>query len=190
MKYWDTGDRVVDSILQKLEGFSNWRTESDAESTHQLLSGLINIQEMLPAAIAKHFKLPHLYVGDAHFSGSQQYRSELISNISKAVITGLDAAAEDPLLKRDSNPDFSDRPKSRGEEILEAMAEFEKDRDSRSLSRLRMAVSPTRLQSRVKTIEMLMSRKRDYGNQSPELAMLRELQRLESEAQGYHGQKV
>lgn len=188
--YWNTGDKVVDCILQKLEGFSNWRTDSDVESTHQLQSGLINIQEMLPAAVAKHFSLPNLYVGDAHFSGSQNCRSELILNITAAVKAGLDAAAEDPLLERDCNPDFSDRPKSRGEEILEALAQFEKDRDRRALSRLQMAVSPTQLQSRVKTIEMLMCRKRPYGNQSPELAMFGELHRLEFEAQGYHGQKA
>jgi hypothetical protein len=190
MKYWDTGDRVVDSILQKMEGFSNWRADSNAESTHQLLSGLINIQEMLPKAVSKHFDLPYLYVGNSHFSGSQDYRSDLISKTTDALKTGLKAAGEDSTLKRDSEPDFSDRPRSRGEEILDALAQFERDRDRRALSRLQMAVSPTRLQSRVKTIEMLMSRKRPYGNQSPELAMLGELHRLEFEAQGYHGQKM
>jgi len=53
-----------------------------------------------------------------------------------------------------------------------------------------MAVSPTGLQSRVNTIEMLMNRKRPYGNRSPEVALLSELGRLEFEARGYHGQKA
>ena len=42
----------------------------------------------------------------------------------------------------------------------------------------------------VNTIEMLMNRKRSYGNQSPEVALLSELGRLEFEARGYHGQKA
>jgi hypothetical protein len=190
MKYWDTGDKVVDAILRKLEGFGTWRADSDAESTNQLLSGLINIEKMLPKAVARHFKLPNLYVGDAHFSRSQSYRADLISEITTAISAGLNAVENDQSLKRDNAPDFSDRPKSRGEEILEALARFEKDRDQAALSQLKMAVSPTHLQSQVKTIEMLMTRKRPYGNQSPELAMLRELQRLEFDAQGYHGEKA
>lgn len=188
--YWNTDDRVVDSILQQMESFSRWDENSDPERTDQLLSGLIHIQEMLPAAVAKHFKLPNLYVAGAHFSRSQNYRSDLISKITASLNAGLEAVANDPTLRRESNPDFSDRPKSRGEEILDALAQFQKDRDRKALSRLQMAVSPTRLQSRVKAIEMLMNRKRPYGNQSPELAMLGELHRLEFEAQAYHGQKI
>jgi len=69
MKYWNTGDVVVDSILQKLEGFGTWRSDSDAESTHQLLSGVIQIQEVLPGLVARHFQFPNLFVGNAHFSG-------------------------------------------------------------------------------------------------------------------------
>ena len=190
MKYWNTGDVVVDSILQKLEGFGTWRPDSDAESTHQLLSGVIHIQEMLPGLVARHFRFPNLFVGNAHFSGSQDYRRELIEGITSAIGKGLVAAAADPMLSRDSNPDFSDRPRSRGEEILDALTAFEKDRDQAALSRLKMAVSPTGLQSRVNTIEMLMNRKRPYGNQSPEVALLSELGRLEFEARGYHGQKA
>ena len=67
MKYWNTGDVVVDSILQKLEGFGTWRSDSDAESTHQLLSGVIHVQEMLPGIVARHFRFPNLFVGNAHF---------------------------------------------------------------------------------------------------------------------------
>lgn len=114
----------------------------------------------------------------------------MIERITSAIGKGLEAAAADPMLARDSNPDFSDRPRSRGEEILDALTAFEKERDQTALSRLKMAVSPTGLQSRVKTIEMLMNRKRPYGNQSPEVALLSELGRLEFEARGYHGQKA
>ena len=114
----------------------------------------------------------------------------MIERITSAIGKGLEAAAADPMLARDSNPDFSDRPRSRGEEILDALTAFEKERDQTALSRLKMAVSPTGLQSRVNTIEMLMNRKRPYGNQSPEVALLSELGRLEFEARGYHGQKA
>lgn len=190
MKYWNTGDVVVDSILQKLEGYGTWRPDSDAESTHQMLSGVIQIQEMLPRLVARHFRFPNLFVGNAHFSGSQDYRRELIERITSAIDKGLEAAEADPMLTRESNPDFSDRPRSRGEEILDALTDFQKNRDQSALSQLKMAVSSTGLQSRVNTIEKLMSRKRPHGNQSPEVALLSELGRLEFEARGYLGQKA
>lgn len=190
MLYWDTGDRVVDCILQKLEGLSTWHLDSDAASTDQLLSGLIHIQEMLPRAVALHFILPNLFVGNAHFDRGTDYRRKLVFNITDALKRGLDAAADDQNLKRENETNFSDRPLSRGEEILHAVKLFSDNQSKSSLSRLQLAVSPTRLQSRVKTIEMLMTRKRTYGNQSPELAMLGELHRLEFEAEGYHGEKA
>lgn len=124
MKYWNTGDAVVDTIFQKLEGFGTWRPDSDAESTQQLLSGVIHIQEMLPRLVARHFRFPNLFVGSAHFSGSQDYRSELILKITSAINSGLETAAADPELNRDSDPDFSDRPRSKGEDILDALADF------------------------------------------------------------------
>ena len=90
MKYWNTGDVVVDSILQKLEGFGTWRSDSDAESTPQLLSGVIQIQEMLPGLVARHFQFPNLFVGNGHFSGSQDYRRDLIHRITSAISEGLE----------------------------------------------------------------------------------------------------
>lgn len=155
-----------------------------------MLSGVIQIQEVLPGLVARHFQFPNLFVGNAHFSGSQDYRRELIERITSAIGKGLEAAAADPMLAQDRNPDFSDRPRSRDEEILDALTAFEKDRDQTALSLLKMAVSPTGLQSRVNTIEMLRNRKRPYGNQSPEVALLSELGRLEFETRGYHGQKA
>lgn len=190
MFYWNTGDKVVDGLLQSLEGFSKWREESDPESTHQLLSGLIHIQEMLPKAVSSHFGIPDLFVGNAHFDRGEGYRRKLILGITEKLKAGLSSAAQDPRLKKNGGGDFSDRPRSRGEEILEALTRFDADRDVSSLSFLQTAVSSTNLQSRVNTIAMLMTRKRPYGNQSPELAMLGELHRLEFEAQSYFGQKA
>lgn len=190
MMCWDTGDKVVDGLLQSLECFSRWREESDPESTHQLLSGLIHIQEMLPRAVAKHFKIPNLFVGNAPFDQGVDYRRDLILKITEQLKNGLNTAASDPRLKRNGGSDFSDRPQSRGEEILDSLKRFSGDRSVSSLSSLQAAVSSTNLQSRVKTIAMLMTRKRSYGNQSPRLAMLGELHRLEFEAQHYFGVKA
>lgn len=190
MMDWNTGDRVVDHVLRNLEGLSTWREDSDAESTGQFLSGVISGRDMLPQAVARHFQLPNLFVGSAHFDRSQDYRRQLISEITIALKSGLVEAKADPQLERESGTDFSDRPRSRGEDILEALKEFNGDRSKASLSRLRATVSPTHLQSRVKTIEMLTTRQRPYGNQSPELALLGELHRLEAEAKNYFGEKM
>jgi len=190
MMDWNTGDRVVDHVLRNLEGFSTWREDSDAESTGQFLSGVISGRDMLPQAAARHFQLPNLFVGSAHFDRSQDYRRQLISEITSALKSGLVEAKADPQLECESGTDFSDRPRSRGEDILEALKEFSENRSKASLSRLRAAVSPTHLQSRLKTIEMLTTRQRPYGNQSPELALLGELHRLESEAKNYFGEKM
>lgn len=61
MAYWDTGDRVVDVLLQRLEGFSTWPSSSDANAVQQLLQGLIPTVEMLPRAVSVNYSLPHLY---------------------------------------------------------------------------------------------------------------------------------
>ena len=190
MMDWNTGDRVVDHVLRNLEGFSTWREDSDAESTGQFLSGVIGGRDMLPKAVARHFQLPNLFVGSGHYDRSQDYRRQLISEITSALKSGLAEVKADPQLERESGTDFSDRPRSRGEDILEALKEFSDHRDNGSLSRLRAAVSPTHLQSRVKTIEMLTTRQRPYGNQPPELALLGELHRLEAEAKNYFGEKM
>lgn len=189
MFFWNTGDWVVDSILQQLEGLSTWRENSDAERTDQLLSAVIDARDMLPQAVSRHFKLPNLFVGSAHFDRSQDYRSQLILDITTALKSGLADVDADPLLKRESKPDFNDRPRSRGEDILQALKEFNANRTTASLSNLRVAVSPTNLQSRLKTIEMLTTRQRAYGNQSPEVALLGEIHRLEIEARNYFGKK-
>lgn len=186
MLYWNTGDRVVDCILRQMEGFSTWREDSDPEQTHQLLGALIGIEKMLPKAVSKHFKLPYLYVGNAHFEQGDIYRRNLISEITTALKEGLEQASADPDLKRDGGADFSDRPRSRGEEILDAIDDFDRERTTAKLSRLKMAISSTNLQYRVNTIEKLISRTRPYQNQDPAVAIGGELHRLKFEAEGYH----
>lgn len=190
MEYWDTGDKVIDCILRKIEGFSTWQTDADGESTHQLISGLIKIQEVFPKSVAAHFNIPYLYVGSAHFDRDQKYRAKFIGDINLALKSGLENIAKDPSFKKGGGADFSDRPRSRGEEILDAVRAFKNEHSHSNLNQLQRAVAPTHLQARVQTIEMLMSRQRPYGNQSPKLAILGELHRLEFEAEGYHGQKA
>lgn len=190
MRYWDTGDRVVDCLLQKMEGLSSWRDgeDPDPERTHQLLVAVINLQKMLPRAVARHFKFPRLIIGNDHFRLDGSYRRKLVGEITAALATGIAKAAEDPLLKRGGGGDFSDRPKSRGEVILDAIARVNDDRSPAALAALKAAVAPTRLQSRVRTIEKLTTRVRPIGNQSPEAAIYAELYRLESEAEAYHSE--
>jgi len=190
MMYWDTGDRVVDCLLQKLESYSRWPNDADAEQTHQLLIGLIGIEEMLPEAVSLHFNLPHLKVGSAHFQNGDKYRQQLIEEICTAIKAGLKKAHSDPFIKRDAEPNFSDRPKSRGEAVIEAAENFKEEQTHSNFSQLKAAANSTNLGSHLKITEMLMSRKRPYGNREPAVAMLSELQRQEFDAVGYYSQKL
>lgn len=187
MLYWNTGDRVVDCILTKMEGLSTWRDNAGPEEVHQLLGGIINIEKMLPKAVAKHFKIPNPYVGGSHFDLGDDYRKRLVTGMTTALKEGLQRAAADPALKRDGGADFSDRPRSRGEEIIEAVEAFENEQTQANLSKLRMSISQTNLHYRVQTIEKMFGRTRPIGNQDPKVAMYGELYRLRSEAEGYHG---
>lgn len=185
MHYWDTGDRVVDVLLQQMEGLSAYKGDPGGEPTHQLLCVLMDIERMLPQAVAQHFKLPYLAVSGAHFDRGSDYRKELVGEITAALKAGLAQAFDDPSLKRSGDPDFGDRPKSRGEEVLEAVEAFENEMSHSKLVLLRQAIFGTNLQSRVNTIEMLHKRKRPYQNQDPMVAMYGELHRLEFEAERY-----
>ena len=140
MCFWNTGDEVVDCLLQSLEGFSKWRKESDPESTHQLLSGLIHTQEMLPWAVPSHFKIANLFVGNAHLDQGEGYRRNLILNISEQLKVGLSIATGDARLKKNGGGDYSDRLRSRGEGILDALTSFSANRNASSLSSLQAAV--------------------------------------------------
>jgi hypothetical protein len=183
---WNTGDPATDSNLRKLEGGSRWRIGSDAEQVHQLLLLCIAVEKMLPKAVRRHFDLPNLFTGESHFTLGQAYRDRLVSEITTALQRGLEAVEADPTLRRDGGADLSDRPRTKGEAIKEAIRAFSKAEDARALSALRQAVYGTHLTGRVEKISELMNRKRSYGNQSPRLAMLGELGRLDIEASHCH----
>lgn len=185
MHHWDTGDRVVDVLLQQMDSLSAYKGDPGGEPTHQLLCVLMDIERMLPRAVAQHFKLPYLAVGGAHFDRGTDYRKELVGEITAALKAGLARASKDPSLKRSGGADFGDRPISRGEEVLEAVKAFKNEMSQSKLVQLQQAIFGTNLQSRVNTIEMLLARKRPYQNQDPMVAMYGELRRLEFEAERY-----
>jgi hypothetical protein len=86
--------------------------------------------------------------------------------------------------------DFSDRPYSRGEKILDAIKEFETKRNPQSLLSLKQSTFSTTLKSKVELIEKLNTRQRAYSNLQPEDAMQRELQLLKIKAKDYYGHKA
>ncbi|WP_198672380.1 hypothetical protein, partial [Pseudogemmobacter bohemicus] len=154
--------------MNQLESIDEWGSEPNAQSVQQLLTIVINAETMLPAAVKKHFRFPNPYVRDDHERRNQDYRNDLTNRIIAANRAGLDSADADPSLRRGGGADLSDRPRSQGELILEMLTAFEETRSSAAFHRLYAAVSPTTLQGRIRTIEMLMKRKKPYGNQSPE----------------------
>lgn len=183
---WDTGDPATDSNLQKLEAAAKWRIGSDARQVHQLLLLCISVEKMLPKAVRRHFALPYLFIGNSHETYGQAYRDDLVSKITTAIERGLDAVESDHSLHRGGGADLSDRPRTKGEAVQDAIQAFRKSEDAQALSLLRQAACDMDLNNRVEKISDLMKRKRNYGNQSPRQAMLGELHRLEMEASQCH----
>ena len=77
-----------------------------------------------------------------------------------------------------------------GEKILDATDAFKKEMTRTKFVDLQKASFGTNLHHRIKTIEMLMTRKRRYQNQDPMIAMHGELHRLGYETEGYFGVKA
>lgn len=188
--HWDTGDDVVDYNLQKLEGFSTWSNDINPEQARQFMIDVSQSRDMLPASVVRHFKLKILATRDVFLRAGDDYLRHRISAVIQALRTGVQSADADPLLKRNGGADFSDRPRSRGEVILDAAKAFEAERTHFKLEQLRNAVRPTHLQHRVRIIEKIMNGNRSYGNREPEAALLTELYRLNAAAEGYYSKKA
>lgn len=190
MRNWNTGDRVTDSNLEALDNMADCARRMEARSLIDLVRTVIGIDDMLPKCVKVHFKFPNLYFGSQADGWSPERRAEFLGKLSEAIKDGLANAESDTNLVKGGGADYSDRPKSRGEAIQEALNAYENTRTRTDLYQLQMAASPTHLASRVKTIEMLSTRKRPHGNQSPEAALLAEISRLEMEASRMHGIKA
>ena len=185
MYFWDTGDRVIDKILVGMEALSRWDCDTGPNELRYRLAKLSNIEKMLPHSISKHFDLPYLYAGNLQMAEYEEYNQDLVRCINEALKVGLEKVKHDQNTNNPGTGEFADRPKSRGEVIIEAIDRFDRRNTQESLLALKRAVTPNRLKNRMKTIEMLYMRKQPYGKMHPKEAMNIELSRLKFEAEIY-----
>jgi hypothetical protein len=141
MHYWNTGDRATDSNLQKLSSVTDWPVDRDIENNLLLdyIHLLICIEEMLPRVCKAHFHWPNLFIGSAPTARNQRDRNNFWRNVCEKIQEGLENVAADPTLKANGGADLNDRPKSRGERILDALARYEEARSPSALSGLMTA---------------------------------------------------
>lgn len=179
MHYWRTGDEVTDANLSYLENLARWDSKSGKEQTHQLALAVIRVSPMLPALVSSHFELPSPYIGGGAYDWSDAQRAKWIESMTSAISRGLESASLDEALKRDNSPDFSDRPRSRGEVILEALERFRQSRSNSDLSDLSVAIGPTNLHSYFDELKRALVRKRPSPGSSLEVEILKAIGKLD-----------
>lgn len=190
MYYWDTGDSVTDKNLAFLEHLIAWETQTTPERTHDLAIMVINVSEMLPALVKRHFRLPSPYIGDGAYRWSEAGRIAWVKDMCEAIAEGIEGSYDDPALKKENAPDLTDRPKSVGEAIIEALDRFEASRADNDLIALSVAIRPTNLLYDFQNLEKAHRRKRPARNTTLEGEVYRAISRLRSKTSHLHREKA
>jgi hypothetical protein len=131
MCYISTGDDTVDQNLRRLDHLaSNEHFDADPNSMDNWLTSVIMSVKILPKAVQRHFT-GYYFIGDLHYRITKEARVLRWKAMVSELKRHCDAAFNDPVLRHD-NPqgraDFSDRPKTRGERILELCDQLDADR--------------------------------------------------------------
>jgi hypothetical protein len=189
MRYWNTGDDATDSNLGYLESLGQVWDGMTVEHFMDKLRGVIGVEKMLPAAVRQHFSFPYLFIGAAAYSWSKERLRDETAKLCGAINEGLDRVAADASLSRGGGADFSDRPHTVGERVLEALEFFKKHRGSAELSQLRAAIGSAQLHSQMTRLDQALTWKRARGSVSPEQEILRAIGDLEWHASRYHHER-
>jgi hypothetical protein len=191
MRYWDTPDDATNANLGYLESLStNDRPPIDVEQVNDLFGAVIRVTRMLPAAVMRHFDLPSLYIGGSAERWNADKRLQEVSRLCEALRSGLDLVFADATLQKGGGANFSDRPRTKGESVLDALEAFKREFPDRSysssLAALSRAAAGTRMNRDVTTIEKIVSRKRWSGPNSPEYEVYRAVGAIEFYAARFH----
>jgi len=191
MRYWDTSDDPTNANLTYLESIAQDRSPTfDAEQVNDKFGAVISMLDVLPKAVLRHFDFPSLYIGGSAVRWSAERRAAEVEKLRKAIADGLDKIAADDCLIHRGTADLSDRKRTRGEVILEALAKFKAlfpQRDySGALTSLRQASFGTSVQRRVDEIDKILARKRWPGPTSKEYEVYRQIGDIEFYAAHYH----
>lgn len=189
MTPWNTPDAVTNSNLSYLESIAKDRDPPfDETRINDRFSEVISVVETLPLAVRKHFSL-NAYIANFASFWSPETRNEKAAELSDALARGLEAVAADPDLRKGGDADWSDRPRTRGEDILDAAAALKRELPTghfhASLQALRTAVAGTSLQRHLTEIDRVLAKKRWDRPTSREYEIYRELGSIEFAAKRY-----
>lgn len=185
MHYWNTGDPVTDRYLQILENFSGDQREITPDQMHDFACLLISIEKMMPKAVWRHFSIPDPYIADGAYRWSGEFRNQKAAEFRAALREGLERAKADATLTS-GKCDLTDRPRSKGEEIIFAAKKFREQMREENLRTLERLVFQTRLSTQVKQIRRAFdSRRPRRGYSDATSEILSELRRIEFDAESY-----
>ena len=187
MRQWKTRDEPTNANLRLLEALSRAWPNMDADQATERLTTIINVDEMLPRAVRAHFRLPSLYVGDAHYRWSQSRLDEWWSELSSAIVAGLDSVEADKELQKGGAANLDDRPPTRGEELSDSCRAYSQHASSTTLDALRIACSAPGLGEYYQRLTYWLGRKRPApGRRSIASEIWIALSNIEARADYYH----
>ena len=160
MRYLRTKDEPTNANLRYLDALAQLWPDLSVEDFMGKIRGVIEVREMLPSAVLRHFRFPMLFIGDAAYSWSPARLRENAEALCVAIGDGLDRVEADISLKKGGEADLSDRPRTKGEEIRAAVRAFQERRGDTELAQLRTAVQSTNLIGRFEKLEHWLGRKR------------------------------
>lgn len=160
MRYFRTKDEPTNANLRYLDALAHFWPDLSVEDFMGKIRGAIEVREMLPSAVLRHFQFPMLFIGDAAYSWSPERLREKAKALCTAIVDGLDRVEADHSLNKGGEADLSDRPRTKGEELRAAVRAFQDRRSATELAQLRTAVQSTDLIRRFEKLEHWLGRKR------------------------------
>jgi hypothetical protein len=190
VRYWNTGDSATDANLTYLESLGTPWPGITVEPFMDKVRGAINVTSMLPEAVRRHFALPSLFIGAMAYDWNAERLQAEADKLCAAIEKGLEAAAADPALTRGGGADLSDRPTSRGEDVLAALAVFKASRGDAEYQALRIASPGGPIGAAIEDLGRARKRQRLSGTLSVEQEILRAIGSIEWHASRYHHERA
>lgn len=126
-RYFDLDDTPTTKNLAGLDHLSRQHCrDGDLHVFDILLHAALERFSLLPRAVGRHFNTHRFYTCGAHERMTDAGREALWKELTQDLAVGLDGTLADPLLKRGSGVDLSDRLTTKGERvgaICEALSE-------------------------------------------------------------------
>lgn len=189
---FDTGDDATDHNLQFLDHLSQIDSfDGSGALMHNWLISVISAQKLLPRAASRHFNHDNYLIGARHFEASDRERALLWQWLALSLSKEIQAARDDPDLRRAAKPDLSDRPKTRADILTALCAEVQagilEGRDvSKPLAELEREADGTEVAHDVKQLQKLLSKRLIAHSQRHRADLIRLIHHAHLVAGGLH----